>query len=115
MSKKHIHKRKDTSNYLLEYKWMTIEVITKLTINGLLSAIAILSIIRSVNYLRLQQTNLGELQAELEETKQRVSKLAKEFGNSFSPNMTYRVMHEQSHFTEPKRRKIIYLPDRDDS
>lgn len=112
MSKKHIHQEQDTNNYHLEYRWMTIEVITKLMMNGLLSTIAILSIVRSFNYLRVQQTNLRELQAELQETRQRVSKLAKEFGDSFAPNMTYRVIYKQSHFTEPKRRKIIYLQDK---
>ncbi|KFF41469.1 MAG: hypothetical protein JXR06_03650 [Candidatus Atelocyanobacterium thalassa] len=115
MSRKHIHQRKDTNSYHFEYKWMIIEVVTKLIMNGLLSTIAILSIIRSVNYLKLQQTNLRELQAELQETRQRVSKLAREFGDSFSPNMTYRVMYKQSHFTEPERRRIIYLPDRNDN
>ena len=42
MSKKHIHQEQDTNNYYLEYRWMTIEVITKLMMNGLLSTIAIL-------------------------------------------------------------------------
>ena len=91
------------------YRTVAVESTVKLLINGVLSAAAIAALLKLIPYLQSQQTELQEIQAEVERTRVRVGLLRDNFNRNFDPLQTRTAMKEYSPRVDPKQRRVILL------
>ena len=94
------------------YRTVAVESAVKLLINGVLSAAAIAALLKLIPYIQSQQSELQEIQAEVERTRVRVGLLRDNFNRNFDPLQTRTAMKEYSPRVDPKQRRVILLePD----
>ena len=91
------------------YRTVALESAVKLLINGVLSAAAIAALLKLIPYLQSQQSELQEIQAEVERTRVRVGLLRDNFNRNFDPLQTRTAMKEYSPRVDPKQRRVILL------
>ena len=91
------------------YRTVAVESAVKLLINGVLSAAAIAALLKLIPYLQSQQSELQEIQAEVERTRVRVGLLRDNFNRNFDPLQTRTAMKEYSPRVDPKQRRVILL------
>lgn len=87
---------------------LAIEIGVKLLINGLLSYVAISTILKLYPHYQAQQVKLKEINAEVKETQIRVEKLREKFGRSFDPTQTKTIIQMNSDKVEPNQRRIFF-------
>lgn len=91
------------------YQDRATETTLKLTVNVLLSIAAISALVHLLPHHRAGQEKLQEIQAEVQVTQGRVSKLQAEFSRSFDPQEAKSIMQEQSHRMDPTLLQIFWL------
>ena len=92
----------------LQDQWVTTEVKVKLIVNGILSILAIFTLLRLLPYQFAQQEKLKEVQTQVQETERRVGELRKDFGRNFDPYQVKQVIQENSLSIDPNRRQIYW-------
>jgi hypothetical protein len=88
---------------------VAIELTIKIVVNILLSASALITLVKLLPYQFSQQTKLKEINIEVEETEQRVNQLRENFRRNFDPRQSKKVMQEQNPRVDPQQRRIIFL------
>ena len=92
---------------LRPYAAIAIETTAKLTVNVVLSAVAISCLVRLLPHHQSVRDRLVELQTQVKRKEQRVNRLQQEFKHNFSLDRSINVMEEQSHRVDKKRRPIV--------
>jgi HAMP domain-containing protein len=90
-------------------KAVALELTAKIIVNSLLSAAAVVTLIKLIPYQYSQQIKLNEVNTEVEEAEKRVERLRENFRRSFDPQQSKKVMQEQSPRVDPQQRRIIFL------
>ncbi len=85
------------------------ETLLKLTVNGILSATAIIALTNLLPYHWSQQERLSEVRDRVRQTETRVSQMRDNFSRSFDPNQANGVMRDQSGRTLPSQRRVVLL------
>ena len=111
MSRQRYSRRQTPSKYNPDHQWVATEISIKLVINGILSAVAVVSLFKLIPYQWSQQAQLKEIRVELEETEKRVSELRDDFRHNFDPHKINKVMEEQSPRLYPTQRRIFWLKE----
>ncbi|HEY9706555.1 MAG TPA: hypothetical protein V6C58_29245 [Allocoleopsis sp.] len=88
---------------------LAMELTAKIVVNTLLSAAALVTLIKLLPYQFSQQTKLHEVNMEVEEAQQRVNQLKENFRRNFDPQQSRKIMQEQSPRVDPQQRRIIFL------
>ncbi|MDJ0729784.1 MAG: hypothetical protein QNJ33_07295 [Crocosphaera sp.] len=109
MSRQRRSSRQTVSTTHPEHQWVATEISIKLVINGILSAVAVVSLFQLIPYQWSQQAQLKEIRVEVEETEKRVSQLRDDFRHNFDPHKIEKVMQEQSPRLHPTQRRIFWL------
>ena len=109
MSHKRRSRRQPPSKTHPEHQWVATEITIKLAVNGILSVVALISLLKLIPYQWSQQARLKEVRVEVEETERRVSQLRDNFRHNFDPHQMKKVMEEQSPRLEPTQRRIFWL------
>lgn len=91
------------------YQERATETTLKLTVNLLMSIAAISALVHLLPHQRAGQEKLQEIQAEVQVTQGRVSKLQAEFSRSFDPQQSKSIMQEQTHRMDPTLLQIFWL------
>lgn len=91
------------------YQVMAVQTTAKLTINVLLSAIAVSALVKLVPYYLSQQEKLQEIQTEIKLTEERVNSLRTGFNRYFDPQQAKSIMQEQSNRVDPGQRPVILM------
>jgi uncharacterized membrane protein (DUF106 family) len=86
---------------------MAVQTTAKLTINVLLSAVAVSALVKLVPYYLSQQEKLQEIQTEIKLTEERVKSLRTDFNRYFDPQQAKSIMQEQSNRVDPGQRPVI--------
>ncbi|MBV8887931.1 MAG: hypothetical protein JO235_28585 [Chroococcidiopsidaceae cyanobacterium CP_BM_RX_35] len=91
---------------------MTLEITAKLSVNIILSALAVCALVKLVPYTWSQQQKLQEIQTEDKRIEERVAHLQTDFSRYFDPQQTQTIMQEQSDLLAPGQRPVVLLkPD----
>lgn len=88
---------------------VAMELTAKIIVNSLLSAAAIVTLVKLLPYQFSQQTKLKEVNIEVEEAEKRVNQLRENFRRNFDPQQSKKVMQEQSTRVDPQQRRIIFV------
>ena len=88
---------------------VAMELTAKIIVNSLLSAAAIVTLVKLVPYQLSQQTKLNEVNIEVEEAQKRVNELRDSFRRNFDPQQSRKIMQEQSPMVDPQQRRIIFI------
>lgn len=91
------------------YRVMALETTAKLTVNVVLSAIAIAGLVKLLPYQLSQQEKLQEIHSEVQQTEARVNRLRTDFNRYFDPQQATIIMQEQSNRVAPEQRQVILL------
>jgi len=91
------------------YSTLALETLLKLTVNGVLSAAALVALINLLPYHWTQQERLSEVRTEVRQTEKRVAQLRDNFSRSFDPGQAQNVIQEQSGMTAPSQRRVVLL------
>nr|WP_323302361.1 hypothetical protein [Crocosphaera sp. UHCC 0190] len=91
-----------------DHQWVATEITVKLAVNGILSAIAVVTLFKLIPYQWSQQAKLKEVEVEVQETERRVSELRQDFRHNFDPYQIKKVMQEQSPRLQPTQRRIFW-------
>ena len=91
------------------YQVMAVQTTAKLTINILLSAVAVSALVKLVPYYLSQQEKLQEIQTEIKLTEERVNSLRTDFNRYFDPQQAKSIMQEQSNRVDPGQRPVILM------
>lgn len=91
------------------YQVMALQTTAKLTINVLLSAVAVSALVKLVPYYWSQQEKLQEIQTEVKLTEGRVNSLRTDFNRYFDPQQAKSIMQEQSNRVDPGQRPVILI------
>lgn len=102
-------KRRRKRHQSKSHQVLAIEITAKLLVNGILSAAAIVALVKLLPYQLLQQEKLQEVRVKVGETETRVNNLRENFSRNFDPSQTKNVMQEQSSRVDPNRRRIFWL------
>ncbi len=109
MSRQRRSRRQPVATANSEHQWVATEITIKLAINGILSAVAMVSLFQLIPHQWSQKAQLKEIRVEVEETEKRVSQLRDDFRHNFDPHKTDKVMQEQSPRLHPTQRRIFWL------
>lgn len=90
-----------------QYRGVTVETLLKVSVNGVLSAAAIATLITLFPYYWSQQAKLQEIRNQVQTTEQEVAELKKNFNRSFDPTQAGSVMQEQSGRLAPNQRRVV--------
>ena len=88
---------------------VAMELTAKIVVNSLLSAAAIVTLIKLLPYQLSQQTKLNEVNIEVKEAEERVNELRDSFRRNFDPQQSRKIMQEQSPMVDPQQRRIIFI------
>ncbi|ACK64930.1 conserved hypothetical protein [Rippkaea orientalis PCC 8801] len=91
-----------------DHQWVAAEISVKLVVNGTLSIIAVLTLLKLLPYQMSQQEKLQEIRTQVQETEERVSRFRADFSQSFDPHQVKKVMQENSPLIEPNKRRIFW-------
>lgn len=87
----------------------TIEISLKILVNIGISALAIFSIKHLLPYHLVQQEKIAEIDGEIAKIQPRVAKLQEDFGNTFDPKLTRKVMEKNTYKVDPNLTPIFFL------
>jgi hypothetical protein len=90
-----------------EHQWLVAEIFFKLGLNSILVLVSCFALFRLIPYQKVQLQKLEEITMQVEETEQRVQQLRKDFGRSFDPSQSRKIMEELSPRQNPNQRRII--------
>ena len=85
------------------------EVMLKITINGLFTFVAFSALMKLMPYHQSQQEELAEISQEVMETEKRVQKLRQNFSRNFDPTQTKKVMQANTHKVDPNQLPIFFI------
>ncbi|NJN29386.1 MAG: hypothetical protein HC824_02150 [Synechococcales cyanobacterium RM1_1_8] len=85
------------------------ELLAKLSVNGILIAVAVAALAKLVPSHWTQQAQLRELEVELSSTQGRVESLRSDFNRTFDPMQAPAVMQQQSYLTDPDQRPVVWV------
>ena len=88
---------------------VTAEVGAKVLVNGVLSAVAVTTLVNLLPHYLSQQAKLQEVQSEVQQTSAQVNQLQEEFIYTFDPQQARRVMQAQSGRVDPHQRQIVLI------
>jgi hypothetical protein len=91
-----------------QHRVVALETSLKLAVNGVLSAVAIVALIRMAPKISAQQAKLAEVQAEVKTTQVRVGRVSEDFNRYFDPRQAQAIMREQSDMIDPKQRTVVF-------
>ncbi len=91
-----------------DHQWVAAEISVKLIVNGTLSIIAVLTLLKLLPYQATQQEKLREIRTQVQETERRVDQFREDFSQSFDPHQVKKVMQENSPLIEPHKRRIFW-------
>ena len=86
-----------------------VEVTIKLVLSWVLALGASAALVKLVPYHFSQQAKLREIDAQVEETRQRVNKLREELNRNFDPQQSQNLMEEYSSRLAPHQRIVFWL------
>lgn len=81
----------------------------KMTVNVGITILALLSIRQLLPYYFAQQAKLREIDAEIAKIQPRVDKLEEDFGNTFDPKLTRKVMEKNTYKVDPNLNPIFFI------
>jgi hypothetical protein len=87
---------------------LAIESSIKLTVNVVISGVAIAALGQLLPYSVAQHAKLREIRAEVKTTEGRVGRLKAEFHRYFDPRQAQAIMQEQTNRTDPNQRTIVW-------
>lgn len=85
------------------------EATLKLTVNVVLSIVAVTALVQLLPHNRTGQEKLQQIQTEVKQTENRVKALRADFNRSFDPQQAKTIMQEHSHRKDPEQLQIIWL------
>lgn len=91
------------------YQALAIEATAKLSVNLVLSLVAVVTLARLIPYNLKQQNDLQRLQSEVDELAMKVASLQEDFDRHFDPQQALNVMQEQNIRSNPQQRQIVWL------
>ncbi|MBE9013225.1 hypothetical protein IQ250_23795 [Pseudanabaenaceae cyanobacterium LEGE 13415] len=83
------------------------EAIAKLSVNVVISGAAIAALTQLIPYSLNQQAKLKEIQAEVQTTDTRVSRLKSDFNRYFDPQQATAIVQEQTNRADPNQRLVV--------
>lgn len=86
-----------------------IETSLKMSANIGLSIFALMSIKQLLPYHMVQQAKLAEIDLEIGKIKPRVEKLEENFGSTFDPILTRKVIEKNTYKVDPKLSPIFFV------
>lgn len=86
-----------------------IETGLKMTVNISITVIAFFSVKQLLPYHLAQQAKLAEIDGEIAKIKPRVEKLEEDFGNTFDPKLTRKVIEKNTYKADPNLSPIFFL------
>lgn len=89
------------------HRAIVIETSIKLTVNVVLSTVAISALTHLVPYIDTQKTKLAEVQAAVKSTHDRLQHTQARFSRYFDPYQTKVLMQEQSDRVDPNQRQVL--------
>jgi hypothetical protein len=87
----------------------TLETTVKLSVNIILSVLAVYALVRLGKYNWSQQQKLQELRTEDERLEGRVTRLQTDFSRYFDPQQAQSIMQEQSDRLAPGQRPVVLV------
>lgn len=87
----------------------TIETSLKIFANISISVLAIFSIKHLLPYHLVQQEKIAEIDGEIAKIQPRVEKLQEDFGNTFDPKLTRKVMEKNTYKVDPNLSPIFFI------
>lgn len=94
------------------YHVIALEAGIKLTTHILLSACVVSALVQIWPHYRSTEEKLGQIQSEVQLTRERVSSEQADFSRLFDPHQTSSMMQEYSNRVAPGQRQVIWLEDR---
>lgn len=91
---------------------LTREALVKLTVNGVLMAVATTTLVRLLPSYLSHQAQLRDIQQELDLTESRVSRLQSDFNQAFDPMQAKAVMQQQSYRVDPSEKIVVWTSSR---
>ncbi|AFZ54592.1 hypothetical protein VKI21_07190 [Cyanobacterium aponinum UTEX 3222] len=86
-----------------------IETGLKMTVNISITIIAFFSVKQLLPYHLAQQAKLAEIDGEIAKIKPRVEKLEEDFGNTFDPKLTRKVIEKNTYKADPNLSPIFFI------
>lgn len=86
----------------------TVETTLRLTVNLSISALAIFSVKQLLPYHNVQQEKLAEIEGEIAKIQPRVERLEESFGTTFDPQLSKKVMKQNTYKVDPNLRPIFF-------
>lgn len=87
-----------------------VETLAKITINSLLAIVGSVAMVRLLSYQATQQAKIVEIQNQLIDTEQRVSKLRQNFAQSFDSTKIVANTQKYSPQIFPKQKRVYIIP-----
>ncbi|UBF28607.1 hypothetical protein K9N68_12430 [Kovacikia minuta CCNUW1] len=101
-SRAHVRHRKNP------YQEIAIETSIKLTVNLLLSVVAVIALTKLLSYKVTQEAKLQELNVAVKTTEGRVQVVRSNFKQYFDSNQASTLMQQQTNRIDPSQRQIIW-------
>ncbi|BAQ62030.1 hypothetical protein GM3708_2436 [Geminocystis sp. NIES-3708] len=90
----------------------TIETSLKIFANIGISVLAIFSVKHLLPYHLVQQEKIAEIDGEIAKIQPRVEKLQEDFGNTFDPKLTRKVMEKNTYKVDPNLSPIFFIKEK---
>ncbi len=103
------HSRQQALQRRSPHQSAILEVSLKLTVNLILIATGVSTLVRLIPYNLEQQSDLARLQAEVKEANAKVAGLQEDFDRHFDPQQSFNVMQEQNIRFNPRQRQVVWL------
>lgn len=97
--------KKSLKKYCL---YRSLENIFKIGINVSIITLSITTVQKLLPYNEIQQQRISQIQAEIDKVSPRVQRLEENFGTTFDPQLTRRVMKENTYKVDPTLRPIFF-------
>ena len=91
------------------HRELQVEIIVKLLLSWVLAIGALSALVKLVPYHFSQQAKLQEIDAQVQETEQRVTKLRAELNRNFDPQQMQNLMEEYSPRLAPNQSRVFWL------
>jgi len=99
------NKNRELKQYYIQ---RAIENSLKITFNVGLISLSIISIQKLLPYNSIQQTQISKIEQEINKVSPRVEKLEESFGATFDPQLTKKVMKQNTYKVDPNLRPIFF-------
>jgi outer membrane murein-binding lipoprotein Lpp len=88
---------------------LLVETTIKLTVNLVLAATAVSTLLHLIPYNQKHQADLQRLQTEVKEANAKVDVLQSDFDRHFDPQQAFNIMQEQNIRFNPQQRQVVWL------